>query len=162
MPRVGVLDRAATSVAAAMPPLLSEASTEGTSERADSSSVVVMLTMWPPPCRSIGSMTRCVRWKKPPTLTLITVGVVVGRVVGERLGDEDARVVDQGVDPAEPVERGRDDLRRGGGVGHVAGHGDHAGVVAGLRMERGVGHHGVPDLAVGGSPGPLRCPGMRR
>ncbi len=58
-------------------------------------------------------------------------GVVVGGVVGERLGDEDACVVDQGVDPAEPFD-GR--LRRpfgGGAVGDVALHCDDAGVVGG-------------------------------
>ena len=32
-------------------------------------------------------------------------GVVVGRVVREGLADEDPRVVDQAVDPSEPIER---------------------------------------------------------
>jgi hypothetical protein len=32
-------------------------------------------------------------------------GIVLGCVFGEGLADEDARVVDQAVDPSEPVER---------------------------------------------------------
>ncbi|MNL88227.1 hypothetical protein D3C87_2178100 [compost metagenome] len=47
-------------VAAAKPPLVNDARTEGTLEFAWSTSVVVICTMWPPPCLSIASTAGCV------------------------------------------------------------------------------------------------------
>ena len=60
-------------VAADTPPLVSEASTDGTAELGCSTRVVVMLTMWPPPCSSIGAITRWVSVKKPVRFTPTTV-----------------------------------------------------------------------------------------
>jgi len=87
-------------VAASSPPLVSEARTEGTFEFAWVIRLVVMLTTWPPPCSSICATERCVMAKNPVRLNRDDVGVVLGGVIGERLGDEDASVVDQRVDPA--------------------------------------------------------------
>ena len=47
--------------------------------------------------------------------------VIVVGIVGERLGDEDAGIVDQRVDAAEAFERLRDDALRRLGIGDVAG-----------------------------------------
>ena len=47
-------------------------------------------------------------------------GVVSRGVVGERLGDNHGRVVDQGVDAAEPVQRFADDPPGARWVGDVA------------------------------------------
>ena len=44
-------------VAEASPPLVNEASTDGTAEFGCSTNVVVMVTMWPPPCSSIAATT---------------------------------------------------------------------------------------------------------
>ena len=48
------------------------------------------------------------------------MGVVGGRVVGERLGDDHARVVDQGVEAAEPFQRRVDDPVDARRVGNIA------------------------------------------
>src|SRR5438309_11463481 len=53
------------------------------------------------------------------------VGVVLGGVIGERLGDEDASVVDQRVDPAELTQALADDLSGGGGIADVTLNGKH-------------------------------------
>jgi hypothetical protein len=74
------------------------------------------------------------------------VKVGVG-VVGERLGHEHASVVNQGVHPAEVLERPVDKARAGLGVGDVAGHGKHAGVGRGGDVPR-VRDDRVPELAV--------------
>ena len=58
-------------VAAFRPPLVSEASTEGTLLLAWSTRLVVMLTMWPEPCFSISAAARWVMWKKPARLIAI-------------------------------------------------------------------------------------------
>ena len=93
---------ASDRVAAARPPLVSAARTAGVPEFAESATVAETLTTWPP-CRvAISAMARCVSQKNPVRLTPDHAGVVSGGVVGERLGDEDARVVDEGVDAAEP------------------------------------------------------------
>jgi signal transduction histidine kinase len=73
---------------------------------------------------------------------------VAQRVVGERLGHEDARVVDQGVDPAELRDAGRDHALGGGGVGDVALDGQDSRVAGGGDGPRG-GDDGVAQLAVG-------------
>src|SRR6266550_1435896 len=49
------------------------------------------------------------------------VVVLVG-VVGERLGDERSGIVDQGVDPAEPVQGVFHDVRAGARPGQVPRH----------------------------------------
>jgi hypothetical protein len=75
-------------------------------------------------------------------------GVVVLRVVSERLGHEDARVVDQGVDPAELRDARRDHALGGGRVGDVALDGEDARVAGGGNGARG-GDDGVAQLPVG-------------
>jgi hypothetical protein len=56
-------------------------------------------------------------------------GVIGGGVLGERLGDDHARVVDQGVDAAEAPERRVDDLAGSGGCGEFCGHGEQVQVL---------------------------------
>ena len=77
------------------------------------------------------------------------VGVVGGRVVGERLGDDHARVVDQGVEAAEPFQRRVDDPVGARPVGNIAFDGEH------LRFVRwpencGAGQHRPAAPAVPG------------
>jgi len=64
-------------------------------------------------------------------------GEVLGRVVREGLADEDARVVDQGVDPSEPPERLVDDALGGLCVGDVTLHGQDVGFLGGVDRARG-------------------------
>jgi hypothetical protein len=71
--------------------------------------------------------------------------VILGGVVGERLGHKDAGIIDQRVDPPETAQCGVDDLTGGGGVAEVTRDGEH------LRVRRrvhrlGIGHH-RPALA---------------
>jgi hypothetical protein len=73
--------------------------------------------------------------------------VVLVGVVGERLGDEHSGVVDQGVDPAEPVQGLFDDVRAGARPGQVPLHREHFGV--GAVDGAGGRDHGVAELAVG-------------
>ena len=70
-----------------------------------STRLVVMLTTWPLPWVTICRMARWVMWKNPARLTAVIAAIVVERVVREWLADEDPGVVDQGVDPSEPIER---------------------------------------------------------
>ena len=62
--------------------------------------------------------------------------VVLGGVVGEWLGEEDACVVDQGVDAPEAVNCLADDLVGGGLVGHVARDREDVWVLRRLDVER--------------------------
>ncbi|MNI32307.1 hypothetical protein D3C73_862160 [compost metagenome] len=62
------------------------------------------------------------------------VGVVFGGVLGERFGDEDAGVVDQGVDATETFDGFTDDFLRDFRVADVAGHGED--VRVGGRFDR--------------------------
>ena len=55
-------------VAPFKPPLVSEASTEGTPDLAWSTRLVVTCTIWPLRCFSISAMASCVMWKKPVRL----------------------------------------------------------------------------------------------
>jgi hypothetical protein len=64
-------------------------------------------------------------------------GVVVGRVVREGLADEDPRVVDQAVDPSEPIERLLRDALGRLGFADVTLHGEVAGLVGGADRARG-------------------------
>ena len=79
------------------------------------------------------------------------VVVLVG-VVGERLADEDAGVVDERVDPTEPAQGGVDDPGPGAVLSHVDGHGQHLGIV---RFSDGPGYcdDRVAELAVSGNQG---------
>ncbi len=86
---------ASALVAELMPPLVRFASAVGTAEVAWSVRLVVMLTIWPEPCFSISVAARWVMWKKPATLVAILVLKSSCRVLGERLADEDAGIVDQ-------------------------------------------------------------------
>src|SRR5438105_5797290 len=70
--------------------------------------------------------------KEPGEVDRDDVGVVLGGVIGERLGDEHASVVDQRVDPAELTQALADDLFGGGGIADVALNGKHADVFRGL------------------------------
>ena len=73
--------------------------------------------------------------------------IVFGGVVGERLGDEDAGVVDQRVDAAEARDRLRDDALGGRRIGDVAGDGQD--VRIGGRLDRaGIGDDAVVAVAV--------------
>ena len=59
-------------VAAASPPLVSAASTEGACEFATSARVAEMLTTWPPYRLTISAMTRWVSQKNPVRFTPVT------------------------------------------------------------------------------------------
>jgi len=56
-------------------------------------------------------------------------GVILGCVVGERLRNVDAGVVDQGIDAAEPLQCSADDPVGGGRISDVAVDGEHVGVL---------------------------------
>ena len=72
--------------------------------------------------------------------------VFVG-VVGERLGNEDPRVVDHRVDPAESLHRRVDDALADAGLCDVATYRlDHR--VVALGDGAGVGNHRITELAV--------------
>jgi len=77
--------------------------------------------------------------------------VLVG-VVGERLGDEDAGIVDDGVDPAEAGQGRVHDAGANAPRGHVAGRGQYIRIIR-LADRAGVRDHGVTKLAVGGDQG---------
>src|SRR4029077_12194260 len=79
-------------VAASRPPFVREASTEGKRESAWSIRLVVIWTMWPLPRFSISAIASCVMWKNPDAEDRCVIGL---GVLGERLGDEDACVVDK-------------------------------------------------------------------
>src|SRR5271163_1206024 len=77
---------ASSLVTAFNPPLVSDASADGSAESAWSTRLVEMLTRWPPaPPLSIADTAARETSKNPRRLT---------PVIGERLGDEDAGVVD--------------------------------------------------------------------
>src|SRR3954471_3291080 len=136
-------------VADCRPPLVSETSTEGTVLFAWSTRLVVSCTMWPPSSwRSICAMASCVVLKKPVRLTPDQRVVVLGGVVGERLGDEDPGVVHECVHPAEVADSGIDDDAGDGWIGDVTGDGDHA-YVMGSRDRARVGDDGSTVLSVG-------------
>ena len=71
MPR-DAYSMASDLVAAASPPLVSAASTEGVLESARSATVALMLTTWPRPRRSISAMASWVTQKNPVRLTPVT------------------------------------------------------------------------------------------
>jgi hypothetical protein len=75
--------------------------------------------------------------------------IVVSGVVGERLGDEEAGVVDEGVDASEALECPADDPVGGGGLGHVPLDGEHGRVCGGLDRPGG-GHDRPAPPLVGG------------
>jgi hypothetical protein len=79
--------------------------------------------------------------KAIPRRLLILGGGPVGAsgVVSERLGDEDAGVVDESVDAPEALECPADDPVGGGGLGHVPINGEHGRVPGGLDRP-GTGH----------------------
>jgi hypothetical protein len=75
-------------------------------------------------------------------------GVVIQGVFGEGLGEEDARVVDEGVDAAVAVDRSSDDAFGGGWVSDVALDGQDVLVVGGRDRAR-VGDDCLAELPVG-------------
>ena len=76
-------------------------------------------------------------------------GVIGGGVAGERLGNDHARVIDQGVDAAEAVQCGVDDPVGGGGCGDISVHGDQVRFLRPLDRA-GTGHHRPVPLPVPG------------
>src|SRR5260370_42651709 len=58
--------------------------------------------------------------------------IVFGGVLDKRLGDEDACIVNKGVDSSEALERFAEDLLGGGELGDVSLDGEHGRVPAGL------------------------------
>ena len=100
-------------------------------------------------------------WKKPARLTLSAPAIVGLGVIGERLGDEDAGVVDQRVDAAEPRHGFRDHALGGLGIGDVAGDGQDVVIVRRLDRARG-GDDAVVAVAIRlhqGRADALRCAG---
>ena len=98
-----------------------------------------MLTMWPEPCFSIsdGDPLRDVEEAGEVGRDL---GVeVLGRVVGEGLGDEDAGIVDQRVDPPEARNRLPDHALGGRRIADVAADGQDV-RITGL-LDRAGGRH---------------------
>jgi hypothetical protein len=85
--------------------------------------------------------------------------VVLERVLGERLLDVDPRVVDQAVDPPEPIERLLDHAPGGVGFGDVTLHREEVRLVGGADRTRGAddgvsrtaqrGRDACADAAVG-------------
>ena len=69
--------------------------------------------------------------------------IVVECVVREWLADEDPCVVDQGVDPSEPMHRLLHDPLSGPDFRDVTSHGENVFVVGGAHRERG-GYDRVP------------------
>jgi hypothetical protein len=95
---------------------------------------------------------------------------VVGRVVREGLADEDPRVVDQAVDPSEPIERLLRDALGSLGFADVTLHREVAGLVGAADRARGShdrvagmterGHQARADaLRRARDDCDLRCPG---
>jgi hypothetical protein len=78
--------------------------------------------------------------------------VVLVRVVDEWLGDEDACVVDHGVDPPEALDRGVDDALADTWLCKVSRHAQHHRIVTGVDSA-GIGHDGIAELAVSGDKG---------
>ena len=120
-----------------------------------------MLTTWPPPWATICRMARWVMWKNPARFTAVIAAIVVARVFGERLADEDPGVVDQAVDPPEPVERLLHHALGPSRLGDVTLHGEEVGLVGGGDRARGA------DDRVAGVDGTRprdlrRCPATRR
>jgi hypothetical protein len=70
MPR-SAYSMASAFVTAFSPPLVSEARAAGAPLNGWSTRLVVMPTIWPPPCFSICATASCVTWKKPARLTEI-------------------------------------------------------------------------------------------
>ena len=151
--------RASDRVAAAIPPFVSDASVEGRVPSAWSTRLVVMLTTWPPPCSTIGARTSCVMWKKRPGSGHRRREVVL-RVIREGLADEDARVVHEGVDAAEPVGRRGHHAAGGDRRGDVAGHGQHVAIPAGADRAGRRDHReaGAPETVDEPAPIPSEAP----
>ena len=98
-----------------------------------------MLTMWPDPCLE--------HLRRDPLRDVEEAGEigrdlgveVLGRVVGEGLGDEDAGIVDQRVDPPEPRDRLPNHRFGGRRIADIAAH-RHDILIAGL-LDRAGGRH---------------------
>jgi hypothetical protein len=115
--------------------LVSDANAEGTCELAWSTRVVEMLTRWPPPPSGQHRGDDGAGYLEETAKIHARDGLVVGvGVFGERLRDEDACVVDQCVDAAEPVDCRVDDAPTNSGLRDVAGNRQHHRVVAGLDL----------------------------
>src|SRR5690349_9633009 len=128
---------ASDRVAAAGPPLVSAARTEGTLEFPWSARVAEMLTTWPAAGLQHVGDGPLGQPEEPGEVDAGHQGVVLGGVVGERLGDADAGVVDERADAAEASECSADDPVGGGGVGEVAVDGEHVWVLGRLHCAGG-------------------------
>src|SRR5262245_2911402 len=73
---------------------------------------------------------------------------VLGRVVREGLGDEDAGIVDERVDPPEAGQRLLDDALGGGGIANVAGDRENIRIAALLDRARRR-HDAIIAIAIG-------------
>ena len=112
-------------VTASSPPLVSDASADGTPLTGWPTSVVVRFTMCPPPlCEHLpnGPLSDVEEPGKVDPRDVAEVGL---GVLCERLGDEHAGVIDQRVDPAKPLDRVADDPVGDRRVGDVAGNSQH-------------------------------------
>ena len=96
---------ASERVTAASPPLVSDASAEGSLLSAWSTRLVVMLTTWPLPWATICPITRWVMWKNPARFTAVIAEKSSGVYSVNGLPMKIPAVVDQAVDPTEPIER---------------------------------------------------------
>jgi len=96
---------ASERVTAASPPLERATRADRRSLLGRSTMLVVMLTMWPLPWSTICSDRALGDVEEPGEVHGGDRRVVVGRVVREGLADEEPGVVDQAVDPPEPIER---------------------------------------------------------
>jgi hypothetical protein len=100
--------------------LVSPVSAVGSTESAWAAMLALMLTTWPPCCLSIWPNDALGQPEESGQVDAGDQRVIVGGVVGEGLGDEDARVIDQGVDAAEAIKRPAHDPVGGGLLGDVA------------------------------------------
>ena len=120
-----------------------------------------MLTMWPEPCLSIFGRSPLRDVEEAGEIGRELGVEVLGRVVGEGLGDEDAGIVDQRVDPPEPRDRLPNDALGGRRIADVAA--DRQDVLS-RRSARSSGRSPRPGSRDRGTPRPgrRRCPATHR
>jgi hypothetical protein len=102
-------------------------------------------------------MARWMMWKEPGQVHGGDRRVVVERVVGEGLADEDAVVVDEGVDPSEPIERPIDHALGGLGLCDVAPHAEQVRIIGGAKRARGAHDRVRGPRNAATRPAPMPC-----
>ena len=127
---------ASDRVTASSPPLVRDASADGTPFTGWPTSVVVMFTTCPPPCVEHLPDGPLRDVEEPGQVHRDHAGEVGLGVLGERLGDEHPGVVDQRVDPAELLDRAPDHPVGDRRVGDVAGDGEDVALEASGLMDR--------------------------